>query len=275
LVDDGLATPEAGAWIERKYRLVGNYAKLFVDAAQGRWKNLVLVDLFAGTGRSRIEGTGRIVPSSPLVALDIPHPFNRYIFCEKDGPKLEALNERVGRDYPDRDVRFLHGDPNWLVDRIIEEMPPQHRDSKVLGLCFADPDHLENLKFGTIEKLSERFFDFLVLLPTGMETQRAVHFFAEQGRSKLDDFLGAPYWRAAWKDARRRGESAEMFLIRFFGEQMGSLGFKSVDPREAMAVRDERNLKCYRFGFYSRHNLAKKLAQQVAKASEDQLGFGF
>jgi hypothetical protein len=81
LDDDGLETPEVGSWGEDKYRLVRNYAQLFAQSMRGKWECLVYVDLFAGSGRARIRGTSRIVPASPLVVLDNPARFSRYIFC--------------------------------------------------------------------------------------------------------------------------------------------------------------------------------------------------
>ena len=69
LEDDGLATPEVGRWAETKYRIVGLYNYLFSTGMKKKWDCRVYIDLFAGEGRSRIEGTKHIVPASPLLAL--------------------------------------------------------------------------------------------------------------------------------------------------------------------------------------------------------------
>lgn len=271
LEDDGLITPDVGFWAERKYRLVQNYASMFASSMKGKWDHLVYVDLFAGAGRSLLRGKNEIVPASPLLALDIQHPFNQYIFCELDEKKLYALKERVGRERGRADVRFLHGDANWLVDRVLAEMPAPHRGFKVLGFCFADPYNLDNLKFESIRRLSKRFFDFLVLIPTGMDAQRNIQLYAEQPQSKLDDFLGTLAWRESWEEARRKGESADLFLTRFFGDQMATLAYQPTEPQETVAIRNEKNSPIYRFGFYSRHNLAKRFWREVKKYSDDQL----
>ncbi|MEZ4601352.1 MAG: three-Cys-motif partner protein TcmP [Syntrophotaleaceae bacterium] len=275
LEDDGLITPDVGLWAEKKYRLVQNYASMFTASMRSKWDHLVYVDLFAGAGRSRLRGTNEIVPASPLLTLDIPVPFNQYIFCELDEEKLDALRERVGREFNQADVRFLHGNANWLLDRVLSEMPVPHRGFKVLGFCFADPYNLDNLKFDTIRRLSNRFFDFLVLIPTGTDAQRNIQRYVEQPQSKLEDFLGSPDWREAWEGAKRKGESADLFLTRYYGEQMVSLGYQPTEPQETVSIRNEKNSTMYRFGFYSRHNLARKFWQQVKKYSDDQLAFEF
>lgn len=275
LEDDGLITPDVGFWAEKKYRLVQNYATMFAASMKGKWDHLVYVDLFAGAGRSRLRDGNEIVAASPLLALDIPAPFTQYIFCELDGDKIAALQQRVHRDFNRHNVSFLRGDANSLVDSIFAEMPRPHRGCKVLGFCFADPYNLENLRFDTIRQLSQRFFDFLVLIPTGMDARRNIQIYENKPGSKLDIFLGTPNWREAWREAQLRGEGVELFLTRYFGERMASLEYKPTEPQETVAIRNEKNSTIYRFGFYSRHNLAKKFWQQVKKYSDDQLDFEF
>jgi three-Cys-motif partner protein len=91
LLDDGLDTPEIGPWGEEKYRLVHLFARLFATSMKEKWDYRVYIDLFAGSGRSRIEGTKRIIRASPLLALEIPDQFDRYIFCEQDEERMAAL----------------------------------------------------------------------------------------------------------------------------------------------------------------------------------------
>jgi len=55
LKDDGLITPEVGAWADDKYRLVGNYAAMFAISMKKKWECQVYIDIFAGAGRARIE----------------------------------------------------------------------------------------------------------------------------------------------------------------------------------------------------------------------------
>src|SRR5947209_14888854 len=71
LEDDGLVTPEVNAWSEEKYRLVGTYSTLFAKAMKGKWSSRVYIDLFSGAGRARIKGTNRIIPASPMMALEV------------------------------------------------------------------------------------------------------------------------------------------------------------------------------------------------------------
>ena len=95
LVDDGLPIPEIGAWGEDKYRHVQLYASLFIKSIRSKWNALVYLDLFAGSGRSKIRGTTKIVNSSPLLILGLPETFDRYIFCEGKVSNAQAIENHV------------------------------------------------------------------------------------------------------------------------------------------------------------------------------------
>jgi three-Cys-motif partner protein len=91
-VDDGLITPEVGSWAENKYRQITLYDELFSKGMKNKWHQRVYIDLYAGAGYSRIKGAQAPVKGSPLIALSVSTPFDRYIFCEEDKGKLQALN---------------------------------------------------------------------------------------------------------------------------------------------------------------------------------------
>ena len=102
--------PEIGPWGEEKYRLVGNYAQIFATSMKQKWQCRFYIDLFAGAGRARIRETRKIVDGSPLIALGIEDRFDRYIFCEKDLTKIDALTKRVTSDYSGIDVHYVAGE---------------------------------------------------------------------------------------------------------------------------------------------------------------------
>jgi len=190
LDDDRIPTPEIGAWGEEKYRHVQLYASLFIKSMRTKWDALVYLDLFAGSGRSRIRGTRRIVSASPLLILEMPEAFDKNIFCEGDKNFAEALETRCRRDFPNRNVKIITGNANASVDNIIAEMPRPGRNQKVLGFCFLDPFQMQNLHFSTIEALSQRFMDFLVLIPSSMDANRNEQNYTQPRNRTLEHFVG-------------------------------------------------------------------------------------
>ncbi|MFZ5770802.1 MAG: three-Cys-motif partner protein TcmP [Thermodesulfobacteriota bacterium] len=155
--DDGLYTPEIGYWGVQKYKLVHGYSRLFATSMKRKWDYRVYIDLFSGAGRARIKDTNRYVVTSPLLALDIPDKFDKYIFCEQNEEAINALKERVSSVEFSIPPGFICGDANLSVDEILKEMPRHGNGSKVLAFCFVDPFKLKNLHFSTLAKLSEKF----------------------------------------------------------------------------------------------------------------------
>lgn len=269
--DDGLITPEIGSWGEEKYRHVALYSSLFAKSMRRKWECLVYIDLFSGAGRSMIRGTSRIVNSSPLVVLGLHDKFDRYIFCEKEYNKYEALKKRIKREFPDTDSHIIEGDANQKVDEVLAMMPDFRKSFRVLAFCFADPYALSNLKFDTIRQLSARYMDFLVLIPSGMEANRFVTKYTKAVDSPVDFFLGSSEWRAAWREAQKNKTPFEHFIVKEFGRSMESLGY--IDPGLDLAVPirlAEKNLLLYRLVLYSRHELGKEFWKQAKKYSQAQ-----
>jgi len=111
LDDDGLPTPEIGAWGEEKYRHVQLYASLFIRSIRSKWDALVYLDLFAGSGRSKIRDTTRIVNASPLIVLGLAEVFDKYICYEINKKNADALKQRCQRDHPRRKVAVIRARP--------------------------------------------------------------------------------------------------------------------------------------------------------------------
>lgn len=247
LDDDGLPTPEIGAWGEEKYRHVQLYASLFIKSMRTKWDALVYLDLFAGSGRSQIRGTGRIVSASPLLILGMPEAYDKYIFCEQDKNYAEALETRYRRDFPNRNVKIITGNANASVENIIVEMPRPGRNQKVLGFCFFDPFQLQNLHFSTIETMAQRFIDFLVLIPSSMDANRNEHNYVQARNNTLENFVGNSDWRTRWKEEKASGKSFERFVVEEFGRSMQKLRYIDRGINETKLIRsDNKNLPLYR-----------------------------
>jgi three-Cys-motif partner protein len=170
--DDGLVCPEVGGWTEEKHRHVSLYSTLFSSGMKDKWRTRVYVELYAGAGYSRIRGTSRVIVGSPLRALKVHDPFDKYVFCEEDLEKLNALKSRVRRVAPDANVNYVPGDCNKRTAEILAKIPTGSKDDTVLSLCFADPFDI-GLKFETLRTLAARYIDFLVLLAVYSDANRA------------------------------------------------------------------------------------------------------
>ena len=155
MLDDGLVCSEVGGWTEEKHRLVSLYSTLFSSGMKDKWGKRIYIELYAGPGQSKIRDTSRIIAGSPIHALSVKDPFDKYIFCEENPEYLEALKTRVKRIAPARNVVYLLGDCNKRAHDILAEIPAGSSSDTVLSLCFADPFDI-SLKFETLRTLSDR-----------------------------------------------------------------------------------------------------------------------
>ena len=276
LIDDGLMTEPIGSWGEEKYRLLSLYSQMFAASMKNKWECRVYIDLFAGCGRSRVTGTNKIVAGSPIVALNVEPTFDKYILCEKDANKLSALQTRVLRDYPKANVEFQAGDANEYVDQIIKKIPQYAKDFKVLSFCFVDPYNLKDLAFRTIDRISSRFVDFMVLIATDMDAARNVSTYELTQNTVVESFLGLPEWRAEWRIAKSRRGSFSSYLMERFSNQMEARRYIRVPIEDTRLVRStEKNLPLYRLALFSRSERGKSHWEQALKYSDDQLGLKF
>ena len=114
---DGLRTTAIRRWALDKYRLVSLYSRLFSTGMKRKWPIRAYIDLYAGSGFSAIEEINQLYWGSPLLALGVPDPFNKYVLCERDAVSLQALSERVTRFFPNANVRLVAGDCDQKIDR--------------------------------------------------------------------------------------------------------------------------------------------------------------
>jgi three-Cys-motif partner protein len=271
LSDDGLIIPEVGSWAERKYRVIWNYAKVFSTGMKNKWDKLVYVDLFSGAGYTNISGTSMIIPSSPLLALTVKDQFSKYIFCEQDAVKLKALRERVSRDFVGVDVSYFEGDSIGNIDKVIAEIPTHGPSQKVLTFCFIDPYKIRNFQFRVITMLSNRFVDFLILIPSFMDANRNIQRYAQDTHISIEDFTGMSNWREEWNREKLKGRSFGSFLPDIFGQSMINLGYKYEGSESTIKIRyPNNNTPLYHLCFFSKHEQGMKFWRQAKKYSTDQ-----
>ena len=267
--DDGLENNQIGPWALEKYSLVGGYCEVFTRAVRQKWDNLVYIDLFAGSGYSKIRNRNKIIYGSPLIALSIPIPFTTYIFCEKNKKYFESLKERLKRDFNDKNVILFNDDSNDIISKVKSSIPKYSRDNTVLSFCYVDPFSL-NLRFETIRELSFLSIDFLILLALYMDANRNIKTYLASENKKVELFLDDSTWKEEFKEkAAFNHERFVRYLANIYKSKMENLGFKTTESFRQ--VRSEvRNLPLYYLAFFSKHNLGKKLWNEVQKYADTQ-----
>lgn len=267
--DDGLVIPTVRRWSEEKYNLLGAYANIFTTSMRKKWHQMVYLDLFAGAGYAKIKSTNRIVKSSPLIALSLPHKFTKYILCEENKEKFDALSARVTRDYPELDVTLIHGDVNTKVLEVKKAMPRYGKGNLLLSFAFVDPFSL-NLDFNTIKTLGSRLnMDFLILLALGMDANRNFKKYLQTNSGKVARFIGDEDW-VSRTDNLTSSSDFMRFLSNSYDNNMISLGYKEAEDKQIIRSY-VKNLSLYHLAFYSKHDLGNQFWNEMRKQTDKQI----
>jgi len=272
---DTLFCPEVGKQAEEKHGLVSFYAKLFSTGMKDKWDERVYIELYAGAGYSKIRDTSRTIAGSPIQALTLEHPFDKYIFCEKGSKELDALRARVEKTAPSAKVAYILGDCNQRVSDILAEIPAHSPVHRVLSLCFVDPYDI-GIKFETLRRLSDRYVDFLVLLALYMDANRNYENYVKEEAVKINEFLGLRTWRERWKISLQKGIPFPQFLAEEFSNSMQTLRYQPQPFYKMKPVKiPEMNVRLYRLALFSRNPRAYAFWDQVLKYSTPQTAFNF
>jgi three-Cys-motif partner protein len=267
---DGLEMNDegVGSWTAEKYRQFQLYAHQFTQGMKGKWKSLAYLDLYAGSGQSRIPDTNEILLGSPLIALSLDVQFDHYVFCEKNQKRLEALQKRVAKRFPRAKVKYIYGDCDDPSFQIGDAIP-----KNALTLCFVDPYSI-GIHFSTIFSLSQcRKIDFLCLLASRMDAGRNPHNYPKEECKKVDILLGSETWREDWEKSKEglvREPNLGDFICREFSRKMEGLGYLPTELHEMRPIKDDGGRVLYHLALFSKSEKAKHFWEQASKYSNPQ-----
>jgi three-Cys-motif partner protein len=164
---DGLPVRLVKSHSARKAATVGADLGTVGRAMGPKWFEVHYLELHCGPGYLLNEDTGEEVPGSPIQALTIQRPFDRYVFADYSDICVDALTRRIaalrlqGHALPPTNV--LQGDANdpEHLERVCSLIDP-----RALVIAYLDPAK-PNLHWTTVEYLANRFrfIDFIINLP--------------------------------------------------------------------------------------------------------------
>lgn len=271
---DGLIVPIVREWSLEKYKLVGSYCDIFTNGMKNKWDQLVYIDLFAGSGYAQIKENNKVYLNSALVAMSVPIPFTKYILCEQDDEKFEALSRRVKRDFSHLNFELIHGDSNANVSKVLEAIPSYSKGNTLLPFCFVDPYSL-NLNFSTIKALGQKLMDFLILQALHMDANRNFETYLSDENTRIEEYLGLKNWRELFeKDGKIYRKDFVKFLADQYQNQMVELKYQATKHMHQIRS-NEKNLPLYYLSFYTKHTTGEKFFKEIQKRIKSQISIEF
>ena len=264
---DGLPVRLVKPHSAKKARMVSRDLGTVGRAMNRKWFQVAYLELFSGPGCLYDESSREEVPGSPLQALGIASPFDRYVFSDFSDTCCDALRKRIEKlraecpsGLPEADV--LAGDANdpTHLERVCSLIDPS-----ALVIAYLDPAK-PNLSFATVRFLAERFryLDLIINLPfSGIHRSLAAK--GIEGPSLMLDHPSP-------LDLLLPDEGSTADAIRtHYDERLRSLGFAHITRR---CVRTEQtNSPLYDIVLASRNAKAVELWEKANRAPKNpQLG---
>lgn len=281
---DALRFDEIGSWSEIKLDILREYAAAYSTILSAQtYLHHAYIDGFSGPGVCLSRTSGMWVPGSPLNALRVAPPFERYFLVDMDGTRVEHLSQLVATEMPSErqsTIEIQQGDANRvLLERVF---PRVGYESYWRALCVLDPYGLD-LDWKVVEtagrmKSVDLFLNFPVMA-MNREAFWANHQGVSQGSlDRMTCFWGDESWRNAAYAPRQNlfGEEDLMrqsvrYVVAAFRERLKKVaGFAHVP--EPVPMRNSAGATIYYLFFASQKPVAKNIVSDIfAKYSRPQV----
>ena len=144
------------------------------------------------------EEQRQFLAGSPRVALDLQFPFTHYIFVERSGDRIAAL-QRLKTEYGSaRSIHIREEDcTKYLRDKIALNPKMDWKTNR--AVVFLDPFGMQ-VDWQTIENLAKtKAIEIFLNFPVGMAIQRLLlrqpDNFTDDRQRRLDEYFGSPDWK--------------------------------------------------------------------------------
>ena len=256
---DGLPASIVGPWAAEKHERLRKYidayraarAKFLPPRGEG---GAAYVELYAGAGRSQIEGANEFVDGSPLVAFKAARlsrtGFSDLHFNDIDQENVEALRQRIA--HLGGAAHYYSETAETAVTRIIYAPNPTG-----LHFAFLDPYNLENLPFSIIKQLASLPRMDMLIHVSIFDLQRNLRRYLDDGRT-LEAFM--PGWRERI-DVRRKDEDVRADLLHYWLDLIRGLGTSPAEGIELVSATRGQRLNW--LVFVSAHELGRRLWDDI------------
>jgi len=241
-----------------------------VSMKKMKWRRRSYIDLFAGTGKFKVEGTPNFYLGSALTALTAEIPFTHYFFADNNAENINILEKRSS-SLP-LQKKFMIGDANEKVREIVDEILTVDKEYirdvwPSLNLAFLDPDGLE-LEWNTVAILAKvNRMDLIIHYSQGGLTRNLRKLFDAHGETLIDRFFGDAEWRKIYASHRDKAEGVHRYLIDHYKEKLQDLGYKEIKEEgwTEPLMRNRREVPLYRLLFASKHERGNEFWRKVTE----------
>lgn len=215
-----------GSWTNQKLQRLNEYFIAYHNALKNQPFTLEYYDAFAGTGYNTPKAapdeqsplfndlaaaeTRQFLDGSARIALQIPRPFDRYVFVERHPERFAELT-KLKTDFPAMASRIhpVNDEANQYLTSVCKGS--DWIKSQRRAVVFLDPFGMQ-VTWTTIESIAAtQAIDLWLLFPLGIGVMRMLPNSGEiptGWRKRLDAMFGEPHWYSAFY---RKEETQDLF----------------------------------------------------------------
>jgi three-Cys-motif partner protein len=224
--------PEAiGIWTEIKLQIIQEYAAAYTTILKEQsWcRGYAYIDAFAGPGEFiSKEDRERIIPGSPVNALNIRNKFTEYHFIDIVPEKIKQLGVLIA-ERPEAGAMHLHvGDANQILRQKI--LPSFQYSSFKRALCILDPYGVD-IEWATIEligktKTMDAFLNFPLMDINRNEALKILEAANPAEGARLTKLWGDESWKNLAYVEQGQLFSSPVLIKKGDGNETLKRGFK-------------------------------------------------
>lgn len=261
--DDGFSITATEPWFKVKVQLLLSYIQSFTVNVVSKADEIVLVDLFSGSGLYSVGHQKEIFQGTCLAALDADLPITKWILCEQESDQVKALKIRVNKYHRGKNIVIFDSPLYDLIDKFRSYIPPSKGGYKVAVLCLIDPFSVE-VPFSMVDKLAALGFSFLIPFTFMVNDRLNYHYYLRENPDKFKRFVGSGNF-----DRMCNVESNEQLykrMVRLYQNSMLVMGLNSAVSTHKLESK-LMDLPAYSIGFFSKQ-FSTRTIQEDIKVSE-------
>lgn len=272
---DGLIASEVGAWAKEKHEYLRRYIHVsssvrkqwLKDSAQpNKLKaGATYIDLFCGSGRSKVKGKDEWIDGSPVVAWKASQlsnaPFSQIYIADSDKENLAACKVRLEK--LGAPVIAYNRDAKDALQICSGTLNPHG-----LHFSFIDPFNLKSLDFKILESLSGfKRIDMLIHL-SKMDLQRNLVKNLKEFESDFDAFV--PGWREVF-DTNQGLKHVRQQVTDFWIKKVQALGVSTSKDTDWKLITGKNKQPLYWLMLIAKHQLAHQFWEAAAAEKQEKL----
>jgi three-Cys-motif partner protein len=180
---------------------VGYWSGVFTPIMKKRKIPCVYIDLFAGSGLTKVKNVNKFLPGSVIVADTYGMGFDHIICCDSNKDYASTLRKRLSgiREKNSFDVFCCKNED--AIDKIIDIV----NSKKAKVFCFYDPEGFEGFSWDVLEKLGNELQGDILI--TWFESGLWRNY-----NPKNFDLFSRVFGDNSWKNSNSQTELTQKFI---------------------------------------------------------------